>query len=322
MKSLLFTCLSLFSALVGGATFSNPLRTGNGSDPFLVHVDGYYYLPTTTWRDIQLIRAKTIEGPKAGESKTIYAMANPNPEGGNDVWAPELHKVNGTWYVYYSQGRKSWVLTGGSEPWGPYTDSKQVHQEWGIDATLVEITGWGTYYVWSCTVDNLQSLCIAKLVTPTSIGPLSTLSQPTEEWERIEVPVNEGPAGLYRGNKTWIAYSASFCKTPDYVVATLLRDGVGDPLKASSWKKSSGPVFSSANGNYGTAHNGFFTSPDGTEVWNIYHATQNPSGSCGADRQTFAQVLNWDADGSPDFGRPVKAGDVLKAPSGEEQVGR
>lgn len=112
MKFLLFTCLSLFSAFVGGATFSNPLRTRNGSDPFLVFVDGYYYLMTTTWRDIQLIRAKTLEGLKTGESRTIYTMANPKPEGGNDVWAPELHNVNGTWYVYYSQDRKSWVLTG------------------------------------------------------------------------------------------------------------------------------------------------------------------------------------------------------------------
>lgn len=146
-------------------------------------------------------------------------------------------------------------MPGGAEPWGTYGENKQVHEEWGIDATLVDITGWGTYYVWSCMDDELQSLCIAKLVTPTSIGPFSILSQPTEEWERIEVPVNEGPAGLYHGNKTWIAYSASFCKTPDYVIATLLWDGIGDPLKASSWTKSSGPLFSSANGNYGTAHN-------------------------------------------------------------------
>jgi len=260
MKSLIFfaSILSLLSVLVVSTpVFSNPLRTRNGSDPFLIYVDGYYYLMTTTWRDLQIVRSKTLEGLKTGETKTIYTMANPNPDGGNDVWAPELHKVNGTWYVYYSQDRKSWVLTGESEPWGVYGDNKQVHQEWGIDATVVEIPGWGSYYVWSCMADELQSLCIAKLVTPTSIGPFSTLSQPTEAWERIEVPVNEGPAGLYHGNRTWIAYSASFCKTPDYVIATLLWDGRSDPVKASSWTKSSGPLFSSANGNYGTAHNGY-----------------------------------------------------------------
>lgn len=137
--------------------------------------------------------------------------------------------------------------------------------------------------------------------------------------ERVEIPVNEGPAGLHHGNKTWIAYSASFCKTPDYAIATLLWDGTSDPLKASSWSKSKGPLFRSANGNYGTAHNGLSTSPDGKEIWNIYHATQNSSGSCGADRQTFAQIVNWDADGFPNFGTPVKSGEVLQAPSGEKE---
>jgi len=262
MKSVLFTwALSLFSTLVGGATFSNPLRTVNGSDPFLVYVNGYYYLMTTTWRNVQIVRAKTLEGLKTGEAKTIYTMSNPKPEG-NDVWAPELHKINGTWYVYFSEDRKSWVLTGGSEPWGPYDDNKkQVHQEWGIDGTIVDVQGWGNHFVWSCmTPDELQSLCIAKLLTPTSIGPFSTLSQPTEPWERVEIPVNEGPVGLYHGNKTWIAYAASFCKTPDYAVGTLLWDGQNDPLKATSWTKSGGPVFSSANGNYGTGHNGCVTS--------------------------------------------------------------
>ncbi|KAK0614527.1 glycosyl hydrolase [Immersiella caudata] len=318
MKATLVACaLSLFCTLVGGAsTFSNPLRTRNGSDPFLVYVDGYYYLMTTTWRDLQIIRAKTLEGLKTGESKTIYTMANPKPDG-NDVWAPELHKINGTWHVYYSQDRFSWVLTGGPTPWGEYTNNQRVHEEWGIDGTVAEIPGWGHYYVFSCERDELQSLCIATMNNATSVGPISLLSQPLEPWERVEIPVNEGPAPLHHGNKTWIAYSASFCKTPDYQIASLLWDGESDPLEQSSWKKSDGPLFSSANGNYGTAHNFFFTSPDGTEIWNIYHATQNSSGSCGSDRQTFAQKVNWSADGSPDLGIPVKAGEILQAPSGE-----
>jgi GH43 family beta-xylosidase len=151
-------------------------------------------------------------------------------------------------------------MTGGSEPWGTYGDNKQIHQEWGIDATLVEIPGRGTYYVWSCMStwngEDLQSLCIAPLKTGTSIGPWSVLSRPTEAWERIGIPVNEGPAGLNHAGKTWVAYSASFCKTPDYSIATLLWDGVSDPLLATSWTKSGGPLFRSAHGNYGTAHNG------------------------------------------------------------------
>lgn len=278
-KSLFTTTINLLTVLsVTGTnttrTFTNPLRTLNGSDPFLVYTNGYYYLATTTWRSVELTRSRTLEGLKTAAPQIIYRMPNPNPAGGNDVWVPELHDINGTWHMYFSEGRKSRVLPGTDDPWRwePYglgsdgTLKKspiQVHQEWGIDGTIVDVPRWGKYFVWSCMAasptvgeEDLQSLCIARLVTPTSIGPFSTLSQPLEEWERVEIPVNEGPAGLYHGGRVWIAYAASFCKTIDYAIGTLAWDGVGDPLKAGSWKKSNGRVFSSANGNYGTAHNG------------------------------------------------------------------
>ncbi|KAM7198327.1 Arabinanase/levansucrase/invertase [Rhypophila sp. PSN 637] len=327
MKSLITISLSILLILgIANAsntinTFSNPLRDQNGSDPFLVFIEPYYYLLTTTWRDVQLTRSRTLAGFKPGigsatsETKLVYKMANPNPAGGNDVWAPELHNLNGTWYIYFSQDRKSWVLPGASDPWEwgtrVYSDVErirvQVHQEWGIGGTVVTIPKMG----------GLQSLCIAALDTPTSIGQFYTLSQPLETWERVEIPVNEGPAGLYHGDRVWIAYAASFCKTPNYSIGLLAWDGVNNPLNSTAWTKSKGPVFIPANGNFGTAHNGFFSSPDGTETWNIYHATPNANGSCGADRQTFAQVVNWDEDGTPEFGVSVRAGEVLSAPSGE-----
>lgn len=76
-------------------------------------------------------------------------------------------------------------------------------------------------------------------------------------------------------------------------------------------------MFSSANGNYGTAHNGFFSSPDGTEIWNVYHATTNMTGACDGTRYTMTQKLNWNSDGTPNFGVPVRRGQVLPGPSGE-----
>lgn len=70
---------------------------------------------------------------------------------------------------------------------------------------------------------------------------------------------------LYHGDDIWLSFSASYCGTPNYSLGLLHWNG-GDPLEASSWNKT-GPVFAQANGNYGTGHNCFFTSPDGTEIW-------------------------------------------------------
>lgn len=102
-----------------------------------------------------------------------------------------------------------------------------------------------------------------------------------------------------------------------------------DPLNGKHWKKhTSGPVFSSGHGSYGTGHNGYalshrpshtsselfesklsrsnriFYSPDGTEVWNVYHAVANPKGGCNPTRSTFVTKVNI-KDGKLDFGKPA-----------------
>ena len=101
----------------------------------------------------------------------------------------------------------------------------------------------------------MQSLCIAPMTSPTALGtPSRVLSEPTLAWERVQNPVNEGAAPLYHGNRTFLAYSASYCWTDSYQLGLLTYKGSGDPTLASSWVKT-GPVFSSANGNYGTGHN-------------------------------------------------------------------
>lgn len=112
--------------------------------------------------------------------------------------------------------------------------------------------------MYSGFVGDLQSLFIAPLTSPGTIGASSVLSRPTNSWERVGDPVNEGPAAMYHGGKTYLAFSASYCGTTSYSLGLLTWDGRSDPARESSWSKT-GPVFSSANGNYGTAHNGFVT---------------------------------------------------------------
>ena len=93
--------------------------------------------------------------------------------------------------------------------------------------------------------------------SPSSLGPVTLLTKPTQSWEtQGEFPVAEGPAALYHGGKTYLTYSGSQCWSPSYQLGLLTYKGSGDPTAAGSWTKS-GPVFSSANGNYGTGHNGY-----------------------------------------------------------------
>ena len=63
---------SVLLGIVSAASFTNPLMTKDGSDPFIVYADGYYYLMTPTWSNLQITRAATLGGLKTGERKTVW----------------------------------------------------------------------------------------------------------------------------------------------------------------------------------------------------------------------------------------------------------
>ncbi|KAF2177435.1 glycoside hydrolase family 43 protein [Zopfia rhizophila CBS 207.26] len=321
LNSILCWVLGVYAAFVGAATYSNPLKSTSGSDPHIVYTGGYYYLMTTTWTDLQITRATTLNGLKTGETKVVWTDSTSTRC--CNVWAPELHYLGGIWYIYYSAGHSGdvaaqhpHVLKGGTSPWDSYTYLAQLTTDWGIDGTILRFTSWGNFFVYSCFSGSLQSLCIAPLTSPGSIGASKVLSTPTNSWETAGSPVNEGPAAMYHGGKTFLSYSASYCGTASYALGLLTWNGSGDPSLSSSWTKT-GPFLTSANRNYGPGHNGFFQSPDGTQIWNVYHATANSGGTCGRARYTMAQIVNWNSDGSPNFGTLAALGTVLQGPSGE-----
>ena len=76
----LLTGLLAAAGLVGPAlAFTNPIRRPGGSDPFVTYSgDGYYYMTTTTWDNVQIARSRTIEGLKTAERKIVYQSTDPS----------------------------------------------------------------------------------------------------------------------------------------------------------------------------------------------------------------------------------------------------
>jgi hypothetical protein len=72
------TYLLALSSVVSAASFTNPLKPSDGSDPHIVWTGGYYYMMTTTWSDLKITRAKTLGGLKTGETKTVWTDSNAN----------------------------------------------------------------------------------------------------------------------------------------------------------------------------------------------------------------------------------------------------
>ncbi|WVF69722.1 hypothetical protein IAT40_004501 [Kwoniella sp. CBS 6097] len=326
----MFKALTFFLGLVctaQAAQFTQPLRA-SGPDPFVVYdTDTSSYLFMQTHGSV----IKLTSAPTLGETgvfsneKDVLTKDQADVIGRGGIWAPEIHKIDGKWHIYFTvEGKEVWVVSGGAKPYDAYSNPTRLFDHYGIDGTVLK-TGSGNYFVWCCHSGDVSdnkidgsSICISPLTAPNTIDQdnVAVISRPEGTWEQDGGKTNEGPQPIQWGGRTYISYSASHCTTASYSLALLELVG-NDPMNPDNWSKSDGPVFSSGNGEYGPGHNGIFVSPDESELWNIYHATTNSAGSCGDDRSTFAMRIATSTDANLNFGSPVKKGIVTQGPSGE-----
>jgi GH43 family beta-xylosidase len=314
-------------------SFTNPLLTA-GPDPWVIRRGDVYYYMHTTGNNLTI--RKTAKMSELGSAVSTVVWT-PQQAGVNqrDIWAPELHFLDGKWYIYYSadplccDGHRINVLENASaDPTtGTWIDKGRIavpgQDLWAIDGTVLEQNG-KRYLLWSgheVASSQVQRLYIAEMSNPwTLVGPRIELSHPEYTWEQNGSPaVNEGPEVLKHGDKTFIIYSASHCSTDDYALGMLTAAATADPLKLSAWTKSATPVFvkNPAGHAYGPGHNSFFQSKDGTEDWILYHANPLTGQGCGDNRSPRMQKFTWNADGTPAFGTPVATGTELPKPAGE-----
>jgi Predicted beta-xylosidase len=329
MRSAAVLCLILLTAAHAG-TFTDPLLD-TGPDPWVV-VDGstYYYMNTTGDR-IQLWRTDDIARLREAETKVVWRVPQAGPNSAS-VWAPELHRIDGKWFLYYTAVDKAFnddahrhifvLENDSSDPFqGNWIDRGMIGlTRPGIDATVFS-DGGKLYLVYSAYVGPDSDLIITEMVNPwTASARQVDIAGPTFDWEKQGGrQILEGPEFL-RGpdGQRFLSYSASACWSDDYVLGLLRAAPGGDLLDPKSWTKSPKPVFhkSPANGVYAPGHNGFFKSPDGKEDWIVYHANSAPGIGCGNNRSPRIQKFNWGADGQPVFGAPVRTGVPLPGPSG------
>lgn len=322
----------LFVAQTGLAqTFSNPLLP-SGADPWSIYKDGYYYYTHTTQNKLVIWKTKNLADLKTAEQKTIF-IPPPNTSYSKDLWAPEIHFIKGKWYVYFAaddgnnNNHRMYVLENASaDPLqGSWTFKGKVGDatnKWAIDGSVFTFKSqlYMIWAGWEGDVNQKQEIFIAKMKNPWTIdGERHKISTPELDWEKHgdlndpnnppHVDVNEGPQILINKDKVFLIYSASGCWTDFYALGMLTLKGK-NLLDASSWVKSQKPVFkqSPENGVYAPGHNSFFKSPDGKEDWILYHANSAPGQGCGGHRSPRAQKFTWNADGSPNFGTPVKTG--------------
>lgn len=319
------------------STFTNPVW--DGADPWMVKHNNEYVYCWSGGGGVNVSRSPKMT--KRGETKKIWKA----PETGWNkacLWAPEIHFIQGRWYVYYAAGesgppfihQRTGVLRSKTDDvFSEYEDmgvlytgdnpADPVSNVWAIDMTILEHKN-KLYCIWSgwikqeTTDATPQHLYISEMENPwTMKGKRVKLSSPGESWETGgPLNLNEGPQILKNGDKVFVIYSCRESWLVEYRQGMLqLINPDGNLLDPANWKKS-GPVFQGNSQVLGVGHCSFVKSPDNTEDWIVYHSKK--SSKPGWERDVRMQPFTWNADGTPNFGHAVPAGKACPVPSGEK----
>ncbi len=317
-------------------TFINPVW--DGADPWMTkNGDNYIYCFSSN-NSIIVSRSKKMT--TKGELKNIW-QAPAIGWNRSCVWAPEIHFYQGRWYVYYAAGesgppyiyQRSGVLRSKTDDvFSDYEDmgvlytgdkpADPLSNIWAIDLTVLEHKG-KLYAIWSGWIKQEetdatpQHLYISEMENPyTMKGTRVKISSPVQSWETGgPLNLNEGPEILKNGEKVFVVYSCRESWLVEYRQGMLqLINPDVDLLDPANWKKT-GPVFQGNDKVYGVGHCSFVKSPDNKEDWIIYHSKK--SITPGWERDVRMQSFKWNADGTPDFGEAIPAGQKINVPSGE-----
>lgn len=299
-------------------TITNPLLP-DGADPWVTHENGWFYYTHTVGDKLVLWRTRNLAQLAQAEHQTVWTppAAGPNSR---DIWAPELHRLDGKWYLYYTATDKAkpgdhnryvFVLenSAANPLQGQWTDRGKLNTQFtGLDGSVMTHNG-RRYFLYSAYDGPQSVLNIVRMQNPWTLeGPEVTIARPTYDWEKYDGrEICEGPEFLQHDARSplCIVYSASACWDDDYCLGLLTAPADADPMNAAAWTKRPKPVFekSEANGVYGPGHNGFFKTPNGQD-WIVYHAKSVANKACKA-RNPRMQSFTWQADGTPNFGIPV-----------------
>ncbi|CAI2535587.1 family 43 glycosylhydrolase [Serratia proteamaculans] len=308
--------------------YPNPLIEQR-ADPFVLrHSDGYYYFTASVpeYDRLELRRARSINELSQASPTVVWQKPQQGPMS-HLIWAPELHFINGKWYLYFAAAHSPEIADGlfqhrmfalecsAANPLtGDWVEKGRIYthiDSFSLDATHFEHRG-KHYYLWAQkdpAIHGNSNLYLAEMANPWTLkGQPVMLSQPELPWETVGFSVNEGPAVITHGQKIFISYSAS-ATDENYCLGLLWADIDSDITDATQWHKLGQPLFRTSvkNRQFGPGHNSFTLDEQGQDLL-VYHA-RNYTEIEGdplydPNRHTRIKSLEWDEEGMPVLGEP------------------
>ncbi len=284
-------------------SYTNPVQAGC-ADPVVLRHQGKYYAYTTHTPDYP----RMVRGIRLHTSTDLvnwkdegFVLKNEDSWGNSRFWAPDIVEKDGTFHLYYAADERMCVATAKS-PTGPFRQEKRepmLPESIRIDGHVFEDDD-GQRYFYYVTFNDGNEIWGGKLnddLFTVDPGTLRLMVKPDQPWERHQWPVTEGAEMLKHKGTYYLTYSGSHFENPEYAVGYATS---GSPL--GPWKKYQfNPVMKSTAYARGTAHHCFTESPDGKEIFIVYHRhnslTETEPRQLSIDRVRFVP----DPSGGPDI---------------------
>lgn len=306
IKSLISSLAAIlaFIGLFTPTEYDKPIDHSNGGDPFIVEADGEFYYTYTTGGGIDIKQIKSFDDTTVIREKTVFWAGENGTVG--DIWAPEIHKIDGRWYIVSCARFSETAVSPGTMPEGKESDIREDYYRYSfvmrsktediygeyefmgiiapdglntIDGTYLQKDG-KLYFVYSAYMyTGYQNLQICEMENPYTLkadengnNNCVILSKPTLYWEKKGWSVNEAPAVLYTDDNIYLLYSASGYSSGHYCLGMLTLKG-DDVMNRQHWLKNLTRVMyhEPFREIYSPGHCSFLYRENG-DIYMVYHA--------------------------------------------------
>lgn len=283
-----------------GGDYPDPSIVRDGKDYYMTHSSFEYYPGLLIWHSTDLIHWERV----------AYALT----ENVGSVWAPDLIKYKGTFYIYFPANKTNWVVTA-KRPEGPWSAPVDLKLHGFIDPGHV-VDKDGTRYLY------LSNGSLIKLAE----DGLSTVGEPEPGYKGWQFP------------KEWS--TECFClESPKstvkdgYFYQTVAEGGTAGPAtshmvvsgRATSphgpWENSPyNPIIHTENRSerwWSQGHGSLIDDVNG-HWWIMYHSYEKYFQTLG--RQTLMLPIEWTKDHWFRVPKGVHSSDSIRKPAGSSEI--
>lgn len=288
------------------------------ADPFVFRdTDGTYYLFVTGKGFPAFSSRDLVNWTYRGKVFTGDGIRWARKKG--SFWAPEMIRVNGRYYLHYSAEDAGKIkrigLAAADSPLGPFTDVadtpfySHAADKGCIDSHIFTDSDGQMYLYYSNAMatnpvegtenEHRSEIWVVRLRDDLSgtEGQAVMVAFPEQSWEHLPGRTqfwNEGACVVKHAGKYYLMYSANSYATERYAIGYAVSDAPTGPFV----KYASNPIFSSRFGAVsGPGHHCVAESPDGKELFCVYHSHHDVSAP-GGIRMINIDRMGFRSDGT------------------------